>query len=660
MPPQATFGAPFRRFVAALLRPWQGHGTMAYSNADHARPAHRSRSPAACPPRLPVAPLRQRRPVHGRAGPHLRADHHLCLRQRHRLLDQPRHLRVHRHDCLRHHRRRAAGRVGRGPAPAMAAVRRPDRAGRVDRADPGRAAGRHAAGPGAGRAAYLGHHAHHGHAAVHVAGDGQRQPRLRRTRPGDAGRGGRRPGTGAGRSDGAPGRAGTTATAAGPDRATHAVQYAGQPAGPDRPRPGPGPEDARPVDPVPARHPVFVACAGNHPGAGIRAAGRLPGPDGRAHGPAPQPCIRPAGRAAERGAAADAAAAAGGKCHRPRPGTHHRRRPRGRLRAARGRQPGAVRQRHGTGTRCRSRQAGHGRGPGQYPRTPARPVRRTRRRHADGGPRRRHARLHHLANRRKAMTTALIAEDEPILAATLAATLNRLWPELAIVATCAHGQAALERALELKPDVLFLDIKMPGKTGLEAAEELAEAWPGPQPFPQVVFVTAYDDYAVQAFDNAAADYVLKPVSDERLGRTVARLKERLKSAEGQGMDALMAQLRALAQPAPAAERLSVIRAAVGNTVRMIPIGDVLYFEALDKYVNVVTADGEALIRTTLKELLPQLDDRQFWQVHRGTIVNAGNVLSAHRDDAGKVALQIRHRPERVRVSPLYAHLFRQM
>ncbi len=262
------------------------------------------------------------------------------------------------------------------------------------------------------------------------------------------------------------------------------------------------------------------------------------------------------------------------------------------------------------------------------------------------------------------MPTALIAEDEPILAATLAATLNRLWPELAIVATCGHGQAALEQALALQPDVLFLDIKMPGKTGLEAAEELAEAWQGAQPFPQVVFVTAYDDYAVQAFDNAAADYVLKPVSDERLGRTVARLKERLKDrqkgGEGAGMDALMAQLRALAQPAPAAERLGMIRAAVGNTVRMIPIGDVLYFEALDKYVNVVTADGEALIRTTLKELLPQLDDKQFWQVHRGTIVNAGSVLAAHRDEAGKLALQIRHRPERLRVSPLYAHLFRQM
>lgn len=259
--------------------------------------------------------------------------------------------------------------------------------------------------------------------------------------------------------------------------------------------------------------------------------------------------------------------------------------------------------------------------------------------------------------------TALIAEDEPILAATLAATLGRLWPELKIAATCPHGQAAVDKALALQPDVLFLDIKMPGKTGLEAAEELAEAWAGPRPFPQVVFVTAYDDYAVQAFDNAAADYVLKPVSDERLGRTVKRLKERIgRRGPADGMEALIEQLRALTPAAPAArpERLTLIRAAVGNQVKMIPVGDVVYFEALDKYVNVVTGDGEALIRTSLKELLPQLDERVFWQVHRGTIVNAGCVLAATRDDAGKLTLNLRQRPEKVRVSPLYAHLFRQM
>lgn len=258
------------------------------------------------------------------------------------------------------------------------------------------------------------------------------------------------------------------------------------------------------------------------------------------------------------------------------------------------------------------------------------------------------------------MTTALIAEDEPILAATLAATLQRLWPELQIIATCPNGIDALEKALALRPDVLFMDIKMPGKTGLDAAEELAEQWSGPQAFPQIVFVTAYDDYAVQAFDREAADYVLKPVSDARLARTVNRLKQRLADKPAGGMDTLLAQLRALAVPAPQAERLTLIRAAVGNQVRMIPVADVIYFEALDKYVNVATTDGGALIRLSLKELLPQLDDKLFWQIHRGTIVNSTCVQSCVRDEAGKLTLNLKHRAEKLRVSPLYAHLFKQM
>jgi len=263
---------------------------------------------------------------------------------------------------------------------------------------------------------------------------------------------------------------------------------------------------------------------------------------------------------------------------------------------------------------------------------------------------------------------AIIAEDEPILAATLAHALKRLWPELAIAATCPNGVAALEQTLALRPDVLFLDIKMPGKTGLEAAEELAEAWEGDKPFPQIVFVTAYDEYAVDAFEREAADYVLKPVTDARLARTVERLKSRLAvKAPGGGLEDLLGQMRALmpalagtAAVAPAPERLSVVRAAVGNQVKMIPIGDVVYFEALDKYVNVVTQEGEALIRTSLKELLPQLDDKVFWQVHRGTIVNSTCVLSALKDEGGKLTLSLRGRGDKVRVSPLYAHLFRQM
>jgi DNA-binding LytR/AlgR family response regulator len=276
---------------------------------------------------------------------------------------------------------------------------------------------------------------------------------------------------------------------------------------------------------------------------------------------------------------------------------------------------------------------------------------------------------------------ALIAEDEPILAAALAHALRRLWPELDIVATCPNGVNALQQGLALQPDILFLDIKMPGKTGLEAAEELAEQWPGGIAFPHIVFVTAYDEYALAAFEHAAADYVLKPVNDARLGKTVERLQQRLRdSASGtatpaaaataasvaatvtaatgdDNMARLLSQLQAMLPPAP---RLQMIRAAVGNSVRMIALADVVYFEALDKYINVVCQDSEALIRTSLKELLPQLDPQQFWQIHRGTIVNASAIATAVRDEAGKLSLTLRQHPAQLRVSPLYAHLFRQM
>jgi len=261
---------------------------------------------------------------------------------------------------------------------------------------------------------------------------------------------------------------------------------------------------------------------------------------------------------------------------------------------------------------------------------------------------------------------ALIAEDEPILAAILAQSLQRLWPGLEIAGTAPNGLAAVEQALALRPDVLFLDIKMPGQTGLEAAEELAERWDGGQPFPEIVFVTAYDDYALKAFEQAAADYVLKPVSDERLRRTVDRLQVRVnkrldgRKDSGGGLEQLVAQMRALLPPASAPERLTTIRAAVGNVVRMIPVQDVVYFQALDKYVNVATADSEALIRLPLKELMAQLDPAQFAQVSRSSIVNMQQVASASRDATGKLTLALHGRSDRLKVSPLFAHLFRQM
>ena len=256
---------------------------------------------------------------------------------------------------------------------------------------------------------------------------------------------------------------------------------------------------------------------------------------------------------------------------------------------------------------------------------------------------------------------ALIAEDEALLADALSAQLQRLWPGLEVAGIASNGMAAVEQALALQPDVLFLDIRMPGQSGLEAARELADDWPDNQAFPLLVFVTAYDDYAIQAFEQAAIDYVLKPANDARLALTIARLQARLKDANDQGLEQVLAQLRGLTPAAIAPqERLRTIRAAVGKQVKLIPIDDVVYFEATDKYVNVVTVDSESLIRTSLKELIPQLDPERFWQVHRGTIVQIAEVAAAQRDEAGKLSLKLRRRPEMLAVSRLFAHLFRQM
>lgn len=258
---------------------------------------------------------------------------------------------------------------------------------------------------------------------------------------------------------------------------------------------------------------------------------------------------------------------------------------------------------------------------------------------------------------------ALVAEDEPILAFALVQALNRLWPELQIGAVVDNGVAAVQETLAQRPDVLFFDIKMPGKTGLDAAHELAEEWPEDTPFPLIVFVTAYDQFALQAFEQAAVDYVLKPINDARLAKTVERLKLRLAQHQERDdeLDRVLGQLRTLVPVAPpAAERLTMIRAAVGNQIRLIPVADVLYFEATDKYVNVVTAECESLIRTSLKELLPQLDVNQFWQIHRGTVVNVTAIQVATRDESGKLSLKLRNRSESLAVSRVFAHLFRQM
>jgi DNA-binding LytR/AlgR family response regulator len=276
---------------------------------------------------------------------------------------------------------------------------------------------------------------------------------------------------------------------------------------------------------------------------------------------------------------------------------------------------------------------------------------------------------------------ALIAEDEPLLAANLQAELEKRWPGLEIVANVRHGAAAVESALALRPDVVFLDIRMPGMSGLEAAQAIAEDWPDSAgALPVIVFVTAYDQYALQAFEHSAVDYVLKPVQPERLAQTCARVKTALKARSPAGtspdntaaLEATLGQLRhllgtpGLANPGSSAgsslpgPKLTVIQASVGNAVHLVPIGEVLYFESADKYVRVITAEREYLIRTALRELIPQLDEARFWQVHRGLVVRADAIATAVRDESGKVHLTLRGHKDKLVASRLYGHLFKAM
>lgn len=269
--------------------------------------------------------------------------------------------------------------------------------------------------------------------------------------------------------------------------------------------------------------------------------------------------------------------------------------------------------------------------------------------------------------------TALIAEDEPLLAANLQTELARLWPELHIGAIAADGQTAVNQALALQPDVLFLDISMPGMTGIDAAQALAEDWPGEgKPFPLIVFVTAYDKYALQAFERAAVDYLLKPVQPERLAQTCMRLQNVLSqraqiTAPGPVFGTVIDQLRGLLDAgafgvttANSTAPLRVIQAGTGNTISMVPVDSVLYFEAADKYVRVVTEAQEHLIRTSLRELHPRLDQQRFWQIHRGTIVRCDAIESAQRHDSGKLTLTLRNHHDKLIVSRLYAYLFKGM
>lgn len=254
---------------------------------------------------------------------------------------------------------------------------------------------------------------------------------------------------------------------------------------------------------------------------------------------------------------------------------------------------------------------------------------------------------------RAAPVTAIIADDEPRLARYLQERLAVLWPGLEIVGIAANGPEAQALIAREAPDIAFLDIRMPALSGLEVAQ-------GADRDVRIVFVTAYDQYAVAAFERAAVDYLLKPVSDERLAETVARLQQRPAPAPGGDIASVLAAIERLAPASAAPRNLAWIRASRGSEVMLIDVDDVAYFQANDKYTSVYTAQGESLIRTPLKELAAQLDAARFWQVHRGTIVNARHIAATTRDLAGRVVLRMKTRPEPVQVSRAYAHLFKQM
>jgi DNA-binding LytR/AlgR family response regulator len=253
--------------------------------------------------------------------------------------------------------------------------------------------------------------------------------------------------------------------------------------------------------------------------------------------------------------------------------------------------------------------------------------------------------------------TAVIAEDEPILRAQLKAKLTKLWPALTIVSEVGDGEAALEAIEAHRPSLAFLDIQMPEMTGIEVARSLAAH---DVVRTHIVFVTAFDHYAVQAFEANAVDYVLKPYSDDRLQTTVDRLQERLATvpAPAQDLDALVAQLTARMRPV--SEPLKWIKASVGNQLRLIGIDDVLFFQSDEKYTLVATKELDALIRTPIKEIVEALDSDVFWQIHRSTIVNAKAIENVTRDFRGQASVKIKGRPESLAVSRPFSHLFKQM
>jgi DNA-binding LytR/AlgR family response regulator len=248
------------------------------------------------------------------------------------------------------------------------------------------------------------------------------------------------------------------------------------------------------------------------------------------------------------------------------------------------------------------------------------------------------------------MPTAILAEDEPILRTQLEGKLAKLWPELEITASVEDGAAALEALEDRVPDFMFLDIQMPEMTGVEVARHVAGR-------SHVVFVTAYDNYAIQAFETGAVDYILKPATDERLAVTIERLKAKLASPPTD-LNAVLAKLTE--QIRGGRERLQWIKATVGQNLRLIPVAEVLFFQSDEKYTRVVTSDTEALIKTPIREIVDGVDPDVFWQIHRSTLVNVSAIAGVTRDFRGQAHVKIKGKDESLVVSRIYSHLFKQM
>ncbi|MEW6370653.1 MAG: LytTR family DNA-binding domain-containing protein [Pseudomonadota bacterium] len=257
------------------------------------------------------------------------------------------------------------------------------------------------------------------------------------------------------------------------------------------------------------------------------------------------------------------------------------------------------------------------------------------------------------------MPTAIIADDERLMRDQLRMRLEQVWPELEIVGEAKNGEEAVELVGQHRPDLTFLDIRMPGKTGMEAAREIGER-------SQIVFVTAYDQYAVEAFERGAVDYVLKPSEPERLKVTVERLKARLEASKGKPgaavNDSVTAMLSQLAEKiaAPKPKHLQWIQASIGQDLRMIPVEEILFFRSDEKYTCVQTEKFEALIRKPVRDLAEELDPSLFWQIHRATLVNVNAIEGVTRDIRGRHLVLIKGRPEKLEVSRSFLHLFKQM